>query len=51
MKKDELKSKGIPLAPDGVGAEVIELTWEDRSRSYIAVEGSEGRIAWLTAIR
>lgn len=51
MKKDELKSKGIPMAPDGVGAEVIELTWEDRSRSYIALEGSEGRNAWLTAIR
>ncbi|KAE8541942.1 hypothetical protein D1P53_002116 [Cryptococcus gattii VGV] len=51
VKKDELKSKSIPLAPDGVGAEVIELTWEDRSRSYIAVEGSEGRNAWLTAIR
>lgn len=51
VKKDELKSKGIPMAPDGVGAEIIELTWEDRSRSYIAVEGSEGRNAWLTAIR
>nr|ODN94505.1 hypothetical protein L204_04638 [Cryptococcus depauperatus CBS 7855] len=51
LKKDEMKSRNLPPAPDGVSAEIIELSWEDGSRSYIAVEGPDGRKAWLTAIR
>ncbi|TYJ53517.1 hypothetical protein B9479_005848 [Cryptococcus floricola] len=51
LKKDDLKARGVPLAPDGNGGEVLEIVWENKVRSYLAVEGVDGRNAWLAAIR
>ncbi|ODN83587.1 hypothetical protein L202_01699 [Cryptococcus amylolentus CBS 6039] len=51
LKKDDLKARGVPLAPDGNGGEVLEIVWENEVRSYLAVEGVDGRNAWLAAIR
>ncbi|WVQ79717.1 hypothetical protein IAT38_001817 [Cryptococcus sp. DSM 104549] len=51
LRKDECKERGIPPAPDGVGAEVIEMLWRDGSKRYVAVEGVSGRNDWIVAIR
>ncbi|WVQ72027.1 hypothetical protein IAR50_001571 [Cryptococcus sp. DSM 104548] len=51
LKKDDLKARAVPLAPEGNGSEVLEIVWDDGMRSYIAVEGVDGRNAWLAAIR
>lgn len=50
LRKEEIKGRGIPSAPDGVGTEVLEMVWSDGSRRYIGVEGVAGRLGWVSAI-
>lgn len=50
LRKEEVKARGIPLVPEGVGTEVLELVWVDGTKRYIGVEGVGGRIGWVSAI-
>jgi hypothetical protein len=50
LRKEEVKGRGIPSVPEGVGTEVLEMVWRDGSRRYIGVEGVGGRLGWVSAI-
>lgn len=50
IRKDELRGRGIPPAPEGVGTEVLELSFMNGSVEYVGVEGVAGRMSWITAI-
>ncbi|WWC90564.1 uncharacterized protein L201_005500 [Kwoniella dendrophila CBS 6074] len=50
LRRDEVKGRGIPPVPEGVGTEVLEMTWSDGSKRYIGVEGVAGRLGWVSAI-
>lgn len=50
VRKDEVRGRGIPPVPEGVGTEVLELSWQDGSKRYIGVEGVGGRLGWISAI-
>ena len=46
LRKEEVRGRGIPSVPEGVGTEVLEMVWRDGSRRYIGVEGVGGRLGW-----
>jgi len=50
LRKEEVKGRGIPSVPEGVGTEVLEMVWRDGSKRYIGVEGVGGRLGWVSAI-
>lgn len=50
LRKEEVRGRGIPSVPEGVGTEVLEMVWRDGSRRYIGVEGVGGRLGWVSAI-
>jgi hypothetical protein len=50
LRKDEIRGRRIPSAPEGVGTEVLELVFGNGSKQYIGVEGVAGRLAWVSAI-
>ncbi|WWC63514.1 uncharacterized protein I303_106117 [Kwoniella dejecticola CBS 10117] len=50
LRRDEVKGRGIPPVPEGVGTEVLEMVWSDGSKRYIGVEGVAGRLGWVSAI-
>ncbi|KAL7422370.1 hypothetical protein Q5752_003016 [Cryptotrichosporon argae] len=50
LRRDEVKGRGIPAVPEGVGTEVLELVFGDGSKRYIGVEGVNGRLGWVSAI-
>jgi hypothetical protein len=50
LRKEEVKGRGIPPVPEGVGTEVLEMVWRDGSKRYIGVEGVGGRLGWVSAI-
>jgi len=50
LRKDEVRGRRIPAAPEGVGTEVLELDFADGSREYLGVEGVAGRLGWVSAI-
>ncbi|WVR09459.1 hypothetical protein IAU60_006526 [Kwoniella sp. DSM 27419] len=50
LRRDEVRGRGIPPVPEGVGTEVLEMAWSDGSKRYIGVEGVAGRLGWVSAI-
>ncbi|WVW85409.1 hypothetical protein I302_107447 [Kwoniella bestiolae CBS 10118] len=50
LRRDEVRGRGIPPVPEGVGTEVLEMVWSDGSKRYIGVEGVAGRLGWVSAI-
>lgn len=50
LRKEEVKGRGIPTVPEGVGTEVLEMVWGDGTKRYIGVEGVGGRLGWVSAI-
>jgi hypothetical protein len=50
LRKDEVKGRGIPTAPEGIGTEVLEMVWSDGRKRYIGVEGVGGRLGWVSAV-
>jgi hypothetical protein len=50
LRKDEVKGRGVPPAPEGIGTEVLEMVWNDGSKRYLGVEGVGGRLGWVSAI-
>lgn len=50
LRRDEVKGRGIPPAPEGIGTEVLEMVWNDGGKRYIGVEGVGGRLGWVSAI-
>lgn len=48
--KNEMKSRGIPLPPDGVDTNVLELVWSNGTKVFVGAEGMVGRVAWRQAI-
>ncbi|WWD19242.1 hypothetical protein CI109_103700 [Kwoniella shandongensis] len=50
LRRDEVKGRGIPPVPEGVGTEVLEILWRDGSKRYIGVEGVAGRLGWVSSI-
>jgi hypothetical protein len=50
LRRDEVKGRGIPPAPEGIGTEVLEMVWSDGSKRYLGVEGVGGRLGWVSAI-
>ena len=50
LRREEVKGRGIPLAPEGAGTEVLEMVWTDGTKRYVGVEGVHGRLAWVSAI-
>ena len=50
LRKEEVRGRGIPTVPEGVGTEVLEMVWADGTKRYIGVEGVGGRLGWVSAI-
>lgn len=50
LRREEVKGRGIPAVPEGVGTEVLEMVWSDGSKRYLGVEGVGGRLGWVSAI-
>lgn len=50
LRREEVKGRGVPPAPEGIGTEVLEMVWSDGSKRYIGVEGVAGRLGWVSAI-
>lgn len=50
LRKEEVRGRGIPPVPEGVGTEVLEMVWSDGNKRYIGVEGVGGRLGWVSAI-
>ena len=50
LRREEIGGRSVPVPPDGVGTEVLEMVWSDGSKRYIGVEGVSGRISWISAI-
>ena len=50
LRREEIKGRGIPGAPEGIGTEVLEMVWSDGTRRYLGVEGVSGRLGWVSAI-
>ncbi len=50
LRREEVKGRGVPTVPEGVGTEVLEMVWSDGSKRYLGVEGVGGRLGWVSAI-
>lgn len=50
LRREEVRGRGVPAVPEGVGTEVLEMVWTDGSKRYIGVEGVGGRLGWVSAI-
>ncbi|RSH81638.1 uncharacterized protein EHS24_007817 [Apiotrichum porosum] len=50
LRKEEVRGRGIPPFPAGVGTEAIELVFADGKKRYLGVEGVAGRLGWVSAI-
>ncbi|ORY35687.1 hypothetical protein BCR39DRAFT_511504 [Naematelia encephala] len=50
LRREEVRGRGIPPVPEGVGTEVLEMVWADGSKRYLGVEGVGGRLGWVSAI-
>lgn len=50
LRREEIKGRGIPPAPEGIGTEVLEMVWSDGGKRYLGVEGVGGRLGWVSAI-
>ncbi|KAK4689185.1 hypothetical protein P7C73_g942, partial [Tremellales sp. Uapishka_1] len=50
LRREEVRGRGVPSVPEGVGTEVLELVWSDGSKRYLGVEGVGGRLGWVSAI-
>jgi hypothetical protein len=50
LRREEIKGRGIPGAPEGIGTEVLEMVWSDGTRRYFGVEGVGGRLGWVSAV-
>jgi len=50
LRREEVNGRGVPVVPEGVGTEVLEMVWSDGSKRYLGVEGVGGRLGWVSAI-
>ncbi|ORX38343.1 hypothetical protein BD324DRAFT_350015 [Kockovaella imperatae] len=50
LRREEIGGRNVPVPPDGVGTEVLEMVCSDGKKQYIGVEGVGGRISWISAI-
>jgi hypothetical protein len=50
LRREEVKGRGVPPVPEGVGTEVLELVWNDGTKRYLGVEGVAGRLGWVSSI-
>ena len=50
LRREDIRGRGLPPAPEAIGTEVLEMVWGDGSKQYLGVEGVAGRFGWVRAI-